>query len=79
LVPATNLSHARIAQQLSRLLDESWEKLPYFASRRVDEVLIVDPAERRIDWLVLQDGRCEPAERSELVDLTPRELAAQLD
>lgn len=54
--------------------DESWEKLPYFASRVVAEVLIVDPGKRRIDWLTLREDHYEPAERSELIDFGVVEL-----
>lgn len=54
--------------------DESWEKLSYFASRGVAEVLIVDPGERRIDWLALCEDRYEPAGRSELIDFGLAEL-----
>ncbi len=35
--------------------DESWQKLPFYAAHDVDEVLIVDPAERKVHWLALAD------------------------
>ena len=44
--------------------DESWEKLPFYADHDVDEVLIVDPAKRSIDWLALTDGEYRPVEHS---------------
>jgi Uma2 family endonuclease len=28
--------------------DETWEKLPFYAAHDVDEVQIVDPAERKV-------------------------------
>jgi Uma2 family endonuclease len=33
--------------------DESWKKLPFYAERRVVEVLIVDPSQRSVHWLAL--------------------------
>jgi Uma2 family endonuclease len=59
--------------------DESWEKLPYYAARGVDEVLIVNPQERSVSWLALQQGEYRPVERSALIALGAGELAEQLD
>jgi Uma2 family endonuclease len=59
--------------------DESWDKLPFYAAHDVDEVLIVDPAKRSVDWLALTDGEYRPVEHSGLIDLGPRELAEQIE
>ncbi len=60
--------------------DETWEKLPFYADHRVDELLIVDPDERVVHWLALgEQGDYRPVERSRLIDLGPGELAGQLD
>ena len=59
--------------------DESWEKLPFYAAHDVDEVLILDPAKRSVDWLGLTDGEYRPIERSTLIDLGPDQLAEQID
>ena len=56
-----------------------WEKLPFYAAHDVNELLIVDPAERSIDWLGLNDGEYQPIERSTLIDLGPIGLAEQID
>jgi hypothetical protein len=45
----------------------------------VDEVLIVDPRERKIHWLGLRDSNYAPIERSALIDLGPNELAERID
>ena len=58
--------------------DESWQKLPFFAAHEVDEVLILDPQKRTVDWLGLDDGEYQPIERSGLIDLGPSELAEQI-
>jgi hypothetical protein len=59
--------------------DESWQKLGFFAAHHVDEVLIVDPAERTVTWLGLRDGEYEPVGRSGLIELGPTDIAARLD
>jgi Uma2 family endonuclease len=59
--------------------DESWEKLAFYAAHDVDEVLIVDPQERRLDWLGLAEGRYEPLGRSGLIELRPEDLARPID
>jgi len=59
--------------------DESWQKLPFYAAHNVDEILIVDPAERTVTWLGLRDGEYQPIERSALIKLGPVHVAEQLD
>jgi len=46
----------------------------------VDELLIVDPDKRRVDWLRLTPDRgYTPLDRSGLIGLGPAQLAEQLD
>lgn len=59
--------------------DESWQKLPFYAKHNVDEVLIVDPAERTVTWLVLREGEYRPIHSSGLIELGTTELAKQID
>ena len=59
--------------------DETWDKLPFHAAHKLDEVLIVDPQERRIHWLRLSGDRYEPLDRNGLIDLVPPELAERID
>jgi Uma2 family endonuclease len=59
--------------------DETWQKLPFYAAHEVDEVLILDPAERAIHWLALAGNDYQPIERSALIDLGPAELAGKID
>jgi Uma2 family endonuclease len=59
--------------------DESWEKLPFYADRHVDEVLIVDPQEHSVSWLALKDGEYQRVEQSGLIDMGAQALAEQLD
>ncbi len=59
--------------------DDTWEKLPFYAAHDVDELLIVDPATRSLDWLGLTDGRYEPIERSRVIDLGAATMAQQIE
>jgi len=59
--------------------DKSRDKFDFYAAHDVDEVLIVDPEKRTVDWLGLTDGEYRSIERSGLIDLGPSELANQID
>jgi hypothetical protein len=59
--------------------DESRRKLPFYASHRVDEVLLVDPAERTVVWLALRGDDYRPVPSSALIDLGPAALADEID
>jgi Uma2 family endonuclease len=70
---------AALVVEIASPNDESWKKLPFYAAHDVDEVLIVDPRERRIHWLGLRDGDYAPIEHSAVIDLSASELADQID
>ncbi|MGI8902916.1 MAG: Uma2 family endonuclease [Solirubrobacteraceae bacterium] len=59
--------------------DESWVKLGFYATRDVDEVLIVDSPKGALTWLALTQPEYRPVEYSELIDFGPAELAGQID
>ena len=59
--------------------DETWRKLDFYAALGVDELLIVDPEHRRVDWLACTSNGYEPVPRSRLIDLDPTQLAARID
>jgi len=42
-------------------------------------VLLVDPAERTVTWLALNDGEYKPVGQSGLIELGPAELVEQMD
>jgi Uma2 family endonuclease len=59
--------------------DKTWEKLGFYAAHGVDELLIVDPQERRVHWLGLQpDSSYRNVEHSALIALGPAKLAERL-
>lgn len=59
--------------------DESWEKLPFYAEHHVDEVLVVDPRQRSVEWLGLIDGVYRPIAHSGLIELSADELADAIE
>jgi Uma2 family endonuclease len=59
--------------------DKSRDKFGFYAAHDVDEVLIVDPEKRKVDWLGLKDGSYEEIEHSTVIGLGPSELASQID
>ncbi|HEY2631550.1 MAG TPA: Uma2 family endonuclease [Solirubrobacteraceae bacterium] len=75
----TWLPTAALAVEIVSPGDETWEKLEFYASHRVDEILIVDPHERTVRWLELADGRYGDTDRSSLIDLGPEQLCGLID
>ncbi len=73
------LSTAAVVVEILSPGDESWQKLPFYAEHEVDEVLLVDLAERTVTWLALHHGDYKPVQRSGLIELGPTELAERLD
>jgi hypothetical protein len=73
------LSTAAVVLEILCPGDETWEKLPFYAVHRVDEVVIVDPGQRTVAWLGLRAGEYQPVKRSGMIELGATELAEQLD
>jgi Uma2 family endonuclease len=59
--------------------DETWQKLPFYAAHRVDEVVIVDPGESEVHWLALTERNYQEVQRSSVIELSARELAERID
>jgi Uma2 family endonuclease len=76
----TYVPTAALAIEILSPDDDTWEKLPFYARRRVEELAIVDPRKRRVKWLALgADGEYREVERSRVIELSPAELAERLD
>jgi Uma2 family endonuclease len=73
------LSTAALVVEIVSPGDDTWEKLPFYALHDVDEILIVDPSERRVHWLGLAGGGYRDVRRSGLIDLGPDDLAERID
>ena len=54
-------------------------KLPFYAARGVEEVVIVDPARREGEWLALAGGEYVNVTRSRLLDVSADGLAALIE
>ncbi len=77
---AVYLPTAAIVVEILSPGDESWDKLGFYAAHRVDELVIVDPCERRVQWLALTaSGDYQPVEQSALIALGPAQLADRID
>jgi len=60
--------------------DRTRERLPFYAAHGVEEVVIVDPKERQVQWLGLEAGReYRPIEQSRVIALGRAALAELLD
>lgn len=59
--------------------DETWSKLEFYARRGVEELLVVDPAERTVSWMGLERGEYKHLKRSRLIELGAAELAERID
>jgi hypothetical protein len=59
--------------------DESWDKLGFYAAYHVDEVLIVSPEKRTVNWLLLDHGNYIDRGGSAALGVTSDELASQLE
>jgi len=59
--------------------DESYAKLGFYHRLGVEEVLIVDPLRRAVEWFRRGGDGFERAEASQLLSLTEADLAAEID
>lgn len=73
------LPTAALAVEILSQGDETMQKLPFYASHHVDELLIVDPDKKSVEWLRLADGKYGRTEHSDLIDLGPAELTQRID
>jgi Uma2 family endonuclease len=51
---------AALAVEIVSPGDESWEKLPFYAAHKVEQVLIVDPATHTCHWQGLHKAGTAP-------------------
>jgi Uma2 family endonuclease len=70
---------AAIAVEILSPDDDTWKKLPFYAQHEVDELLIVDPADRSVAWLALREAEYLPIEHSAMLDMSASALAEQID
>jgi hypothetical protein len=70
---------AAMAVEVESPDDETWEKLPFYASRGVDDILIVSADHRSVTWLILERGGYLRSEASRLLGPDSQALENQID
>jgi Uma2 family endonuclease len=70
---------AVIVVEIVSPVDETWEKLPFYAARGVDELLIVEHPSRSVRWFALRAGAFLPIDQSGLIKLSASDLADRID
>jgi Uma2 family endonuclease len=76
----TFVSSAALVVEIRSPGADTDQKIPFYAERGVDEVLIVDPRTRSVQWLGLRaDGGYEPIAQSGLIEAGPNAVASRLD
>lgn len=78
LVDAAWLSTAAVVVEILSPDDETFEKLPFYAAKGVDEVLIVDREQRRVTCLVRDGDHYEDEGASPLLGVSAAELASRI-
>jgi Uma2 family endonuclease len=76
---AVYLPTAALVVEIISPEDETRQKLDFYAAHRVQELLVVDPQKRSVDWLALGPEGYGPIERSGLIDCGPAALGARID
>ena len=72
---AVYLSTAAVVVEIVSPGDETYDKLPFYAAHGVDEVLVADPARRRVQVLVLSGDHYQDAEASAILGAQASELS----
>jgi Uma2 family endonuclease len=75
--PQWNATAALVAEVISPR-DKSREKLPYYAAHRVDEVLLIEPTARTVEWFARADDGYRSIAHSGLIDASVEGLTQQL-
>jgi Uma2 family endonuclease len=70
---------AAIVVEVASPGDESRRKLDFYFRAGGEEVLIVDPDARTVEWFARGVGGFEPADRSALLGITTADLATRID
>jgi len=75
----TFVSTAAIVVEIVSPGDESYRKFDFYFARGVEELLIIDPLKRSVQWYGRGPERLEPSRRSALLGLTEAALADLID
>ncbi len=73
------LATAAVIVEIRSPDDETYEKFDFYARHGVDEIVVLEPDEERLDWFALIDGLYVGVVRSELLGVEVAEISAQID
>lgn len=59
--------------------DETWRKIDFYHAHGVEEILVVDPRARTVQWLARHDDGFRPAPGSRLMNVSADQLAGLVD
>jgi hypothetical protein len=82
LRPGENGVYASTAAVIVEIVspdDESWDKIPFYAAHAVDEIVVVDPVERRLVWLALDGDTYQQVSHSAVLDIDVADIVARID
>ncbi|MGQ0743172.1 MAG: Uma2 family endonuclease [Acidimicrobiales bacterium] len=74
----TWLATAAIVVEIVSPDDETYAKFGFYFARAVDEILVADPSDRRIEMWVRDSDRFRIAPRSQLLDVSSVQLTAAI-
>jgi Uma2 family endonuclease len=76
---ALYLPTARVVVEVLSPNDETYAKFPFYVAHNVQELLVVDPDERRVRWFALQNGGYGQVTHSTVLDLSAETLVDAID
>lgn len=68
-----------IAVEVRSPSDETWDKLAFYFAQGVEELLVVDPMARSVQWHTRGSVSLQPVASSRLLSLSASELTAAID
>ncbi|MGI8938813.1 MAG: Uma2 family endonuclease [Iamia sp.] len=77
--PLTYEPTAALVVEIHSPGDETYRKLDFYLACGVDELLVVDPQDRTVQWFARGDGAFVQTGASELIEITADGLAADID
>lgn len=77
--PALYNSTAAVVVEIISPGDESRRKFEFYFRSGVEELLIVDPRARTVEWFARGEGGFQPVPGSNVLGVSANELAAELD
>lgn len=76
---ATYVPCAAIVVEIVSSDDETYDKFRFYFAQDVEELLVVDPTQRTVQWYGRGATGFEPTDHSDLLDLAATELDAAID